>query len=274
MFIAFLIVGILLQLIPQKHTKRMNGAFLRFFNPVLNIPGGKIPRLLPRRRISTEDFVSKDEHNELWNQNKNLQGKLDELQRRYDTLAKISSGIREPGAGIVLAQVLKITINGYGHEMIINRGSRDGLKVNQYVLGPNVTEPDKSSIVGSISEVSATTATVRLLTDLKSSIIVHMKRDDKHDSYKGQLDGNGKNACKIPMASFEFDIKKGDTVYASAQQGLLETPIVTGQVSNVVRDQNMPTVWDITVMPVYNVKDLNDVAVIVMIPKDHSEKKD
>ena len=88
------------------------------------------------------------------------------------------------------------------------------------------------------------------------------------------MDGNGKNACKVPLVSREFDIKMGDTVYASPAQGFLETPIVIGQVSYIALDQKSPTLWDITVTPVYKVNDLRDVAVIVMIPKDQLKKED
>lgn len=275
LFIAFLIVGILMQLIPQKHTKRMNRAFLMFFNPVLNIPGTKIPRLISRSASpSSEDFIGKDEHDELWNAYKNSQAALLELQKRYETIAKIRTGLPEPGAAMVLAQVSTQSINGYGHELIINRGSTDGLKPGQYVIGPNVTSPDKCSLVGSLSEVSSKTATVRLLTDLKSTISITVRRGDKDSTISRQMDGNGINACKVPLVSREFDIKNGDTVYASAVQGLLETPIVIGQVSYIAVDQKSPTLWDITVTPVYKVNDLKDVAVIVMIPKDQPKKDD
>ena len=274
LFVALLIVGILFQLIPHRHTGQMNAVFLKFFSPVLNVPGGKIPRIIPRPAPSPEDFVGKEEHKELWTDYQNAKADLVALNKKYELLAQVQNSLPEPGAALVLAQVITTSIDGYGRELIINRGRRDSLEVGQFVIGPNVTSPDKNSIIGLLSEVSSTTATVRLLTDLKSRIMVDIRRGDKENPIPKQMVGDGIESCKILLVSRKSDVQKGDTVYAATKPGFLATPVVIGKVSSVDTDPDQPLFLDITAAPVYKVKNLTDVAVIIMNPKEPEIKED
>jgi hypothetical protein len=80
------------------------------------------------------------------------------------------------------------------------------------------------------------------------------------------MDGDGTNLAKIPLVSREYKIRAGDTVYAAARPGFLETERVIGQIAQVKPDENEPLLWDITVKPTRDVEMLTDVAVIVTDP--------
>lgn len=263
LFLAFLVVATLLLLIPDKHTRQLNDLFLRVFDPLLSV-GAKLPNIIPRPAPRSEEFVERDKYDELWKAYKNSVAALSAMQKDYEKLSGIRQGLPRLGGGLVLAQVMKTTVSGYGHELAINKGTIDGIDKGQYVLGPNISSPDKSSIVGTISEVFESTARVRLLTDPKQNIIVSIERSGKIDPAEFQLVGDGVKACKIPLVSRQTKISQGDTIFAAPRQGLLDTAVVIGEITAAVPDQSKPLLWDITVEPVYDASGLGEVGVIAM----------
>jgi cell shape-determining protein MreC len=268
LFFAFLIVGVMLLLIPDRYTGRLNESFLLFFDPVLSI-GPKIPDFLPGPGTSSEDSVDQQKYDELWKEYKNQGEELVKLKKDYQELAKIRKGV--PGladSGLIPATVVKKSISGHGHELIIRKGSNGDVEVGQYVLAPNISNPVKSSIIGTVSEVRNLTSTVRLVTDAKQNMLVYIRRGDEPASAQWTLVGDGKGACKIPQCPTDTSVKAGDTVFAAPQEGLLDTGIVIGEVFEVKKDPSNPVLWDITVRPVYKVSELTQVAVIDMIPAE------
>lgn len=260
LFLSLLTAGIIFLLLPQRLTKGLNFLFIELFNPILSIgrsTGAEVFRLVP----STEDFVSRTEHDKLWTAYNNLRADLRVEHERYEKLARIRSGLPRPGAGLVLAEIINTSIGGMRHELIINRGEADGLKTGQFVLIPG-----EHSIIGTISETAKATARVRLVTDINHNMKVLIWRESKKDYLEAQMVGDGKKSGNIPLLSKEYQIEVGDTVYAAVKRGFLETPRVIGEISEVKRDENTPLLWDITVSPIHDAGTLSDVAVIVMNP--------
>jgi len=258
LFITLLIVAIVVQVVPHRHTKRLNILFRSVFNRVLSVsvPGfSKVFRAPP----STAEFVARSEYEELLKVYKNTHGQLLEMQRRYEALSGVRSGLPKPGPGLVLARVITSAINSFGQEIIINEGADAGLKIGQLVL-----DQGKTGVVGSVSELHETTATVRLLTDSKHTIMVAVWREGKEDYVERQMVGDGKDACKIPLVSREYDLRVGDTVFASPKRGVLDTPIIIGEVAAIRPDEDRPLLWDITVRPIFDRQALTDVAIVVM----------
>jgi len=175
---------------------------------------------------------------------------------RYEKLAGIKSALPRPGPKLVLAEVMNTSIGGLRRELIINKGDVDGLRPGQYVLGGN-------GIVGTVSETSQAGARVRLVTDASCKIKVAIWQSDKKRYIYARLDGDGTGSAKIPFISREYKISVGDTVYAAAVPGFLESPMVIGRIARVAPDEKEPLLWDITVEPVQDVGLLARVAVIV-----------
>ena len=175
---------------------------------------------------------------------------------RYEKLAGIRSSLPRPGPKLALAEVMNISIGGLRRELIINKGNSDGLKAGQYVLGGN-------GIVGTVSETSQATARVRLVTDTSHKIKVAIWQADRKRYIYARMDGDGTDSAKIPFISREYKIRVGDTVYAAAKPGFLESAMVIGRITEVKPDEKEPLLWDITVEPVQNVDLLTRVAVIV-----------
>ena len=257
-FVALLIAGIVILLVPQKHTKTLNFRFRKIFNPVLSL-GRSTTVQFPVFTSSKEDFVSGSEYNRLVADYDNLQAVLKELHQRYNTLAGIRARLPEAGSGYVLAGIRNISTDPLRKELDINKGHLDGLRVQQYVLGGN-------TIIGRIYETEPRWSRVQLLTDSGSSVEVGIWNEKLKKYIRAQLIGDGKGAATIPLISREYDIRADDTVYAAPKPGLLETPMVIGNIASIEPDDNKPLLWDMTVKPLYDAEKLENVVIIVVEP--------
>ncbi|MCD6395148.1 MAG: rod shape-determining protein MreC [Planctomycetes bacterium] len=265
LFATLLTVAIAFQVIPGAHTERLNNLFSRVFGPVLDVG----PRGLDvfRPADDAEETVSTSKYNELWKVCQNTEAELLEMKRKYKVLSGMSGELPKPVPPLVLAKVISSSIDGYGHKIVINAGTGSGIETGQYVL-----DTSQTSIVGSISKVSETTATVRLVTDAMHIIMVGIRRKGRDDYIEGPMAGDGRGGCKIGrVPRKEYDVRIGDTVYASAKRGLLDTPIVIGEVDQVMPDRNTPVLWDIRVRPIFEPAQLTELAVIVMAPPEKEE---
>jgi rod shape-determining protein MreC len=254
LFAGLLIGGLGLLLLPQSVTKNLNFLFVSFFNPVLSIGRNTEP---PIFKPASADFVTRSEYNRLQAAYDNLRAALITEHKRYEELAGLRSSLPKPGPKLALGEVMNVSAGGLRRELIINKGELDGLKAGQYVLGGN-------GIVGTVSETSQATARVRLVTDAGSKLKVAVWQGDRKKYIYARMDGNGTNSAKIPFISREYKITDGDTVYAAAVPGFLETPVVVGRITEVKPDEKEPLLWDIAVEPVQNVELLRRVAAIVI----------
>ncbi|MHC5059769.1 MAG: rod shape-determining protein MreC [Planctomycetota bacterium] len=253
LFTGLLIAGVVLLVTPQSVTKSLNFLFARLFNPVLSLGRNTAP---PIFKPASGDSVTRSEYNRLKSAYDNVLADLRTEHKRYEKLARIRSALPKEGAGLVVAEVINVSIGGLKRELIVNKGDLDGLRVGQYVLG-------ESSIVGSVSETSQSTARVRLVTDANHKIKVALWQRSKKRYIYARMDGEGTELAKVPLISREYKINVGDTVYAAPMPGFLETARVIGQVAHVGPDENEPLLWDIKVRPALDAEALTDVAIIV-----------
>jgi len=259
-FFVLLAFGLLLLLLPQSFTSGMNFLFARVFSPVLS--AGRVSQKVYRPGSSTEDYIPRAEYEELWKAYENLHADLMTLHSDYEKLARFRKGLPKPGPGLVLARVINVSISPFEHKLFIDKGSSDGIQPGEYVTCEN-----RGSVIGTVSELSDSTATVRLLTDPKHKMEVGIWREGKKAFIvKGQMEGNGKELARITLISRDHDIRVGDTVYASSVPPRLETPRVIGEIFQVRPDDNEPLVWDIAVKPINDLVVLTDVAVIIAAP--------
>jgi len=179
------------------------------------------------------------------------QRKIEKLSGLYDRLYALE------GAKLMVADVITASINSLHSELIINRGETDGLVEGQLVLGDN-------SIIGTISDVSSRTARIKLITDPTSKIAVKIGKL----KVERLMQGNGNNSAKVQLLSIKHKVKTGNTVYARKKPGFLDAPMIIGTVAQCKRDDENPSLWDITVKPACDIERLNDVAVIVMNPQE------
>jgi rod shape-determining protein MreC len=254
-FTWFTLAGLILVVAPQEVTSKFQFAFARIFRWPLSI--SRNISLSARTQQPLGDVVSRREHSQLQNHLANVTEELLQKHRKVEEL----SGLRDrlyalQGANLMLADVITGSIDG-DNKLIINRGESDGLAAGQFVLGDN-------SVIGTISEVSARTAKVRLITDASSSIAAKIVGLD----VETVIQGDGKDSVKVQLLSIKHKVRVGDDVYACKKPGLLDTAMKIGTVAECERDDGNPVLWDVTVRPACDIKKLSEIAVVIMNPQE------
>ena len=257
LFLTWLIAGVIILLLPQNTTSKVWDTFRATFNPLLRI-GRNVKPETPSMSLNPDEAVTRDRYQQLWKDCQNLKVTLEKLHEEYDNLAMVRSNLPRPYSGLVLAQAIGPAGN-YAHEIVINKGSDDGIKVGQYVLSAK-----KNSIVGEVRQTWQRNAKVRMLTDSNQTMEIVIRRSRNPKDILWMMSGDGKTNCKISNLEKEERVDIGDVVFAATQPGYLNVPIVIGEVIAVEPDDDHPLLWDITVQPVEDMTQLSDVAVIII----------
>ena len=254
-FTGLLIVSLLFQFLPQHWTNPLNFMFVRFFGPFLHV-GRQFSIETVRMSGSGESVVPKAQYDKLWKNHKNLTARFDILEKDYQTVSKVRRSLPGQVGGIIPARCA--ASKPARHELIIDKGRDDGIVQGQVVLSAQA-----EGVIGSVKEVSDRMSRVQLITDPTCSLEVWIKREGTKFEFKAHLVGDGRSACTMNLIPRDTAIRCGDTVYAAASPGLLEVPVVIGEVSEIVPDLKSPTLCRISVSPVEDLSRLNEVVVIV-----------
>jgi rod shape-determining protein MreC len=120
----------------------------------------------------------------------------------------------------IYAKVLVDNDSPYLKSIILNKGSRDKVKIGMAIV-------DKSYLVGKIIEVNFSNSRALLLSDLNSKIPVLLEPFDMH----AVLSGTGQNYGKIEYTKEEYqNLMEGDViVYTSGQGGLFKPGLPVGK---------------------------------------------
>ena len=120
----------------------------------------------------------------------------------------------------IYAKVLVDNDSPYLKSIILNKGSRDNVKLGMAIV-------DESYLVGKIIEVNFTNSRALLLSDLNSKIPVLLEPFDMH----AVLSGTGQNYGVIEYTKEEYkNTMKGEViVYTSGQGGLFKPGLPVGK---------------------------------------------
>jgi len=255
LFTWFMLAGFIFLFAPQALTNRFQFAFVRVFRWPLNI--GRNISLLARTRQPSTDVVSRREFNSELNKLQNLLADVIEQRDQQRKEVEKLSGLRKrfplEGANLLSADVITAAVDKLRSELIINRGQKDGVAKDQFVMADN-------SIIGTISDVNSRTARVRLFTDSASNIAVKIGKLN----IERIMHGSGDNLAKVEM--IKQKVRIGTEIMAGKKPGFLDTPLIAARVVRCERNAESPLLWDITVRPVCDIERLNDVTVIVVNP--------
>ena len=250
-----MLTGLILFFTPQSLTGRLQFAFARIFRGPLSI--SRNISLSVRTQQPLGNVISRKEYNQLQNHLANVTEELFQKHKKLEKLSRLRNRLYGlENAKLMPADVFTSIIDGSHSELIINRGADDGLAKDQFVLGNN-------SIIGIISKVDARTACVKLITDSASKIAVELTDSNIHRL----LYGSGGNTAKVRQLQLKHKVNVGDVVKAAKKPGLLDTPMIIGKVAQCKRDQENPSLWDVTVKPACDIESLKEVAVIIMNPQ-------
>tara|TARA_X000000950_G_scaffold95947_1_gene121174 strand:+ start:340 stop:1188 length:849 start_codon:yes stop_codon:yes gene_type:complete len=141
------------------------------------------------------------------------------LRSKIEDIVDVSSEI--------LAKVLVDKQSPFLKSVIVNRGSKDKVKLGMAVL-------DGEFLIGKVVEVNYRTSRVLLLSDLNSKVPVSIEPN----SIQSILTGTGQNVGKLQYTQLDnLDLKKGDQIYSSGSGGIFKSGIPIGKI-NFIDDNN------------------------------------
>ena len=148
--------------------------------------------------------------------------KLNLLKKDNTRLREILSLQESSNNDSISAAVISRKTGGWWRQIILNKGSRDGVEIGSTVIGPG-------GLLGRVNNTSLFTSSVKLITSPESKLGVWVDRIQ----INGLLVGVGDDYPSLIIYSKDADIKVGDFISSSPASTLLPPNIPIGIVQSI-----------------------------------------
>ena len=148
--------------------------------------------------------------------------KLNLLKKDNERLREILSLQGSSNNDKISAAVIWRKTGSWWRQIILNKGSKDGVEIGSTVIGPG-------GLLGRVNKTSLFTSSVTLLTSPQSRVGVWLDRTQ----INGLLVGLGDDYPSLILYSKDADIKVGDFVSSSPASTLLPPNIPIGVIQSV-----------------------------------------
>lgn len=155
------------------------------------------------------------------------QTRLEQLEADNRRLRELLE-IQRSAGGLLSAPVISRQAQGWWQQLLIGRGSLQGVAGGDAVLAPG-------GLLGRVASVTPGTATVTLLTDSSSRVGVWVGRVRHH----GMLVGQGTERPLLRFIQQDVGVRPGDVVTTSPASTLLPPNLTVGVVQSV-NEQAVP----------------------------------
>lgn len=218
------------------------------------------------RHLREEDDQLRTELGALRLRNAQLESRAAEADRLAGLL-----GFRDAHAEVQMlaARVIGATPDPSSHMVLIDRGSRDGVRRDMGVITPE-------GVVGKVFAVYPDTSQVLLLTD-KESGVGALLGDSRA---QGPVRGTGEPLLGLEYISNEIKVEPGERILTSGQDRIFPKDLPVGTVQQVQPDRHSPF-QKISVRPAARLDGLEEVMVLLTRQEfnfrkdaDKSDKKD
>jgi rod shape-determining protein MreC len=215
------------------------------------------------RHLREQDDQLRTEMAGLRMRNAQLESRAAEADRLAGLL-----GFRDAHADVQMtaARVIGATPDPSSHMVLIDRGSRDGLRRDMGVITPD-------GVVGKVFAVYPDTSQVLLLTDKESGVGALLG----NSRAQGPVRGTGEPLLGLEFISNEVRVEPGERILTSGQDRIFPKDLPVGTVAQVQPDRHSPF-QKISVKPAARLEGMEEVLVLLTrqefnFRKD-SDKKD
>ena len=168
-----------------------------------------------------------------------LEQRMVETEQQNAELRQLMSVTRrERDFMLLAAEIVNVINDGSRNEVIVNRGTSDGVEVGMAVL-------NQVAAFGQVVETLPSTSRVILVTDARHSIPTQIERTRTWTIVSGT--GRGQN-MKIEHPSVTSDIEVGDVLLTSGLGGVFPSGYLVGVVIGIQPDAS-GQLLDVTVDP-------------------------
>ena len=189
--------------------------------------------------------------------------KLAALKAENNRLRELLQSSRKVGEHVLIGELLAVDLDPFSRQIVINKGSRDNIYLNQPVL-------DAHGIMGQIVYVSPYSSTAMLITDANHAIPVQVNRNN----LRAIVEGNGStDTMDINFLPNSADIEEGDLLTSSGLGGIYPPDYPVARVKTVVRNPSRPYA-KIVVEPVAQLEKSRQVLMVWRSERDEGEAPD
>ena len=187
----------------------------------------------PEKKLN-QSIIFFSDYFTVYKENQNLKDKIDQLNEKrlnYIFLENENRRLKEiVGENTIIFDgiVARVLIDKDGKflkSIILNKGSKDGIKKGMVVL-------EKSYLVGQVIEVNYTTSRAILISDLNSNIPVIIEPG----SFQSILSGTGKDYGKIKYTKNDIKFDNNNIVYTSGSGGNFRAGLPVGKINHQIDD--------------------------------------
>ena len=172
---------------------------------------------------------------ELETENDRLQAeniRLREAQKENEKLSRLLDIVNQyADYPMVGAKIIGKDSSGWYDAYKINKGQKDGIKVNMAVLAPG-------GLMGIVRECNLYDSTVISLIDDRSVIAAQCSRTGDMGFVKGDSDLMRSGLCRMDYVDIDAQILPGDEILTSPLSAFYPPGIIIGRVNEVVLDSN------------------------------------
>lgn len=168
----------------------------------------------------------RDENRRLRLENEELQVQVADLERQTARVEELEQALAIPAAGeftLVSANITNRFSDPFSDTVRIDRGANEGIKPGMVVLSA------RGSLMGTVTDTTANTAAIRLVTDSRSRVAATVVETEVTGSVEGAAD----RKLSFRFAETGDDIQVGDTIVTSGLGGNYPQGILIGTVSAV-----------------------------------------
>lgn len=199
-----------------------------------------------------------DQNTGLREQNLLLKGRLQKFaaleteNQRLRDLLQSSLQIRER---LLVAELLQVDMDPFRHQILLNKGSHDGVKAGQPLL-------DADGVMGQVLHAGPLTSTAVLITDPSHALPVQINRN----GLRALAVGTGSfNRLDIPYISKNADVRVGDLLVTSGLGGSFPPSY---PVATIVAVENQPglSFARVSAVPAAHIERSREVLLVVTEP--------
>jgi len=246
--------------LPSQVSSRARGVLMRAFSPLIRMEhslasGVRLLRVgwYSRGRLKEENIALRWRAKELSREVAGLRDVKSENQR----LRRLLNFKESSSHTLLPAQVIGRDARHWYRSVVIDRGTRDGVRPDMAVIGDE-------GVVGKVVESAPELSTVVLIVDKQSRIggIVERTREN------GVVEGTSFNTCRLSYLPRRAEVRAGDRVLTSGLGGIYPKGLYVGECAGVYEGEyGLYTCADIS--PGVNFSALEEVLVLI----DHAAEK-
>lgn len=146
--------------------------------------------------------------------------KLESLEAENERIRALLSSAASLPDRVLISEVMATSQDPYRHQIVLNRGERDGVYKGQALI-------DANGVMGQVIQVNPSTCVALLITDPDHGIPVEFNRTGLQTIALGRGDGQG---LSLPYLAGNADVKVGDLLVSSGLGGRFPVGYPVGRV--------------------------------------------